>query len=118
MRISRSLWGKIINLDITYEIPIGEEISQVQDFALGNITDSWRIVEKSLPEVIKYCETQLGDSIENIHSTIILESLFIKRDKHKRIVVFLGKFKQTNNSIAIVFENEKFKTIGSQHIAI
>ena len=58
------------------------------------------------------------ETIENIFKYVMPKSIFVPREE-KRIVAVLFDFRfDMEHGMAIVFENEKFSTIGSEDIIL
>ena len=60
-----------------------------------------------------------GDSIDNIFKYVIPTDIFIPRTPETRTVALLCDYRfDEEHGVAIVFENEEFKKIGTQDIVL
>lgn len=114
-----NVWGREFSLKIVFDVYSGEEILENQKEALDKFVRAADCNLETCEEIKKYClkndGERIGDSIQNIFKYVIPESLFIRRDKEKRNVVLLCKYKfDEEHGIALFYENEKLKNIGSQ----
>ena len=118
------LWGKKITLKIQYDCYEGEEVLPSQEEALrkfltsqNNINESKNLIIKKLNE--QYFEKNELPDTTDLYKYLQPVSLFIKRNSEKHIVAIMCESTlDEEHGIAIVFENEQLKAIGTQDIVL
>ena len=115
--VELTIWGRKFNLNVEYDCYEGEEITDVQNKALEKFVTCDTEIEKSLEHVKKYCKNNaLGENvgdIDNIFKFVVPTDLYVVRD-NKRKVAILCEYKfDIEHGLAIIFENEKYKTVDS-----
>lgn len=107
-------------LEINYDCFEGEEVLPMQEEAVKKICTGNYLSIKILEEVKKYCKNRNADkfnqeTIPDIFRFVKPVSLYIKRNKEKRIVAVMCDYVyDMEHGLAIVFENEEFKGIRTQ----
>ena len=123
-KIKVKIWGRELELGVTYDSYSGEEILDSKKDAVKAFVNATTNVEKSLELVKKYCLTEnssdIGAStIDNIFKFVAPKYLYVVRDEKKHIVSIMCNYKfDMENGIAVVFENEQFSKIGKQDIIL
>ena len=117
------IWGRELSLDIIYDCYPDEDVLDVQKEALQCILAMPTVIEESRNDVKSYIQKNnadlIGGVIDNIFNYVKLKALFIPRNKEHRIVTILCDYKfDPEHGIAIVFENEKLKSVGIQDIIL
>ena len=118
-----TIWGRELFLNITYDCYPGEAILDTQKEALQRILAVPAVIEESLKSVENYimkdnAET-VGNVIDNIFKYVMPKSLFVPRDNEHMSVAVICDYKfDPEHGLAVVFEDEKLKAIGSQDIIL
>lgn len=119
-----TIWGRAFDLAVVYECYSGEEVLESQKEAFAMLKDNAKEIAESLEAVKKYVRKtyadQLADnSIENIFKYVMPKSIFVPHTKKQRIAAIMCNYKfDMEHGIAVVFENGKFKKVGSQDIVL
>jgi hypothetical protein len=116
-----TIWGREFELDIVFDCYKGESVLPAQTDALDKFLKKEELINLAKSSVESYCikrDSELigATAIDNIFKYVIPESIYIQRAKDdKHIVGLMCKYKfDIDNGLAVVFENEKFKTVGTQ----
>lgn len=123
-KVRAIIWGRELELGITYDCYSGEEIIDSQKDAVKDLLTSSNAIDNALAEVKHYClaenHEEIGtDTIENIFKYVAPKYLYVLRNKDKHVVAIMCNYKfDQENGIAVVFENEKFSKIGKQDIIL
>lgn len=101
-----------------------EEILPIQEQALKSFLKADAAIEDSKKQVESYilnddyAELET-DSIDNIFKFVIPTDIYIPRTPETRTAALLCNYRfDEEHGIAIVFENERFKEIGTQDIVL
>ena len=118
-----AIWGREIFLNVSYDCYPGEDVLDAQKEALQRILALPMVIEESRKNVERYIlenETGVaGGVIDNIFKYVMPKALFVPRDKeHKSVAIICDYKSDPEHGLAIVFENEKFKAIGTQDIIL
>ena len=122
--VDKTVWGREFELEIAYDCYEDETVDDSQTQALDSILKSWSVVSNCLGDVKAYCQEHNGDDIpsdgmDNIFRYVIPKTIYIPRDQNTRTVALLCDYRfDIEHGIAIVFEKEKFKTIGPQDLIL
>lgn len=115
--VELTIWGRKFNLNVEYDCYEGEEITDVQNKALEKFLTCDKEIEKSLEHVKKYCKNNaLGENvgeIDNIFKYVVPTDLYVVRDEKRKIAILCEYKFDIEHGLAIIFENEKFKTVDS-----
>ena len=123
-KIKATIWGRELELGITYDCYSSEKILDSQKDAVKALVSSKAAIDKALDDVKAYClsknKVEIGsDEIENIFKYVAPKYLYVVRDEGKHTVAIMCNYKfDQENGIAVVFENEKFSKIGKQDIIL
>lgn len=116
------IWGRVFELNIVYECYPGEEVldSQRTEFKLLTSAD---IVDTALESVKAYvvrtAGSQVETPIENIFKYVMPKSVFIPHNKKSPCIAIICDYKfDIEHGIAVVFENGKYKEVGTQDIIL
>ena len=118
-----TIWGREFKLDIRYDIRPGETLLPIQKEAAGQFIKKADVLNRSLPELKKYCaENSDGrvriQDIDNIFRYVVPSYVYVIRDEKHRTVALMCYYKfDLEHGIAMIQENEKLKKIGGQDIA-
>lgn len=115
-----NVWGRNFDLKVIFDVYEREGILDNQKASLDEFVKKSGDILSSFYEIERYCIEKdgslIGDSIRNIFKYVMPESLFVKRDEKKRIVVLLCNYRfDEEHGIALFFENEKLANIGTQN---
>jgi hypothetical protein len=124
--VTLSFWGRENELAIEYDCYEGEAITENQEHALAEFLKSAEsLIDSVKSEVANYCsiKSEVGKLKcldNNIFEYVTPKSLFVKRrDKDKRVVGLLCSCKSNDeDGLAIKFENERLKKLGTQNIIL
>lgn len=119
-----TIWGRTFELRVVFDCFDDEEVLPIQEQTLeaflkadAAIADSKKQVESYILND-DYAELET-DSIDNIFKYVIPTDIYLPRTPEIRTAAILCDYRfDEENGIAIVFENEKFKEIGTQDIIL
>lgn len=115
-----NIWGRDFELEVYVRKSEETDITMLQNEAYDRFKSNNSIVneaEKHLKTYIleKYKDNMDEEKIENIFRYVIPATIFLPRLIKERTVVLLCDFKfDIEHGLAVVFENEKFKSVVSQ----
>lgn len=119
-----SIWGREFDLKVVFDCFDDEEILPIQEQALKSFLKADAAIEDSKKQVESYilnddyAELET-DSIDNIFKFVIPTDIYIPRTPETRTAALLCDYRfDEEHGIAIVFENERFKEIGTQDIVL
>ena len=115
------IWGRTFNLKVIFDVYDNEDILSMQKEALEIFVAKSDTLFSSYKDVEKYCLKLDGDSIdkpvENIFKYVIPTALYVKRNEKNRVVILLCNYRyDEEHGIALIYENEVLKQIGTQQI--
>lgn len=119
-----TIWNREFDLEIRYDCYSGEQVLDSQKDAVSCFLKAKSKISDSLDKVKAYCLAQNGDeikddTIQNIFKYVAPKYLYVPRNKDKHMIAIMCNYKfDSENGLAIVFENEKFKEIGKQDIIL
>ncbi len=128
-----NIWGREFDLPVEFDLYEGEVVSNVQKEALfgfeaKNIRDGKvvknSLLEGSLDKLKAFCldrnkEEIQGNSIDNIFKYVIPQNIYVLRTEEYRVVALMCAYKfDLEHGLAIVFENECLKDIGTQDLVL
>lgn len=123
-KIKVTIWGRELELGITYDCYSGEEILDSQKDAVKAFIKEANSIDNALDRVKDYClsmnKEEIGSStIDNIFKYVAPKYLYVVRNKEKHVISIMCNYKfDMENGIAVVFENEQFSKIGKQDIIL
>lgn len=121
-KLKVNIWGREFDLDVIYQNYPGEEVIVNQDKTADAIPDAdFSSAQNAVEQyIMKYNSEELkGDMITNIFKYVIPKSLLIPREYDKRIFAIMCNYKfDMEHGLAVVFENEKYKSVGPQDIIL
>ena len=119
-----SIWGREFDLKVVFDCFDDEEVLPIQEQALKSFLKANAAIEDSKKQVENYilnddyAELET-DSIDNIFKFVIPTDIYIPRTPETRTAALLCNYRfDEEHGIAIVFENERFKEIGTQDIVL
>ena len=119
-----SIWGREFDLKVVFDCFDDEEVLPIQEQALESFLKADAAIEDSKKQVESYilnddyAELET-DSIDNIFKFVIPTDIYIPRTPETRTAALLCDYRfDEEHGIAIVFENERFKEIGTQDIVL
>ena len=120
-KIDIIIWGRKFDIKVVYDVYEGEEILDNQKYALREFIEKAPKILMDDSQVKEYCKNnsndQISGEIDNIFKYVIPTAIFVLREEKKRKIALLCDYRfDEEHGIAIVFEDEKFKTIGDQSI--
>ncbi len=87
------VWGRDFELRVIFDTYDSEEITDIQKEALDTFIDDSDELLSSCEELKEYCmknnSDRINGSIENIFKYVIPVSIYIERNKKKRVVSLL-----------------------------
>ena len=119
-----TIWNREFDMEVKYDCYSGEEVLQIQKDAIDAFLKSGSTIDAALDQVKQYClknnKAEIGsDSIKNIFKYVVPKYLYVSRNKANHVVAIMCNYKfDSENGIAVVFENEKFSKIGMQDIIL
>ena len=119
-----TIWGREFDLRVVFDCFDDEEVLTIQEQALEAFLKADAAIENSKKQVENYilnddyAELET-DSIDNIFKFVIPTDIYIPRTPETRTAALLCNYRfDEEHGIAIVFENERFKEIGTQDIVL
>lgn len=113
------VWGHDFNLKVIFDTYDDEDITSIQREAIEAFVDVADELLSSCEEIKKYCiennSEKISGTIENIFKYVVPVSIYVEHNKKKRVVSLLCNYRfDEEHGIALTYENEKLKHIGSQ----
>ncbi len=121
--IKTEIWEREFNLPIIIKQFKDKEITDIQKEAVECFMNNLDIVDSAKKNVEEYVInnglSETGkNSVDNIFKYVIPKSIYIPKEK-KRVVAIMCNYKfDMEHGIAIIFEEEKFKTVGPQDLIL
>ena len=121
--VKRIIWGRTLQLKVSYDCFEDEEILASQEEALNSLLANWNTVDKSLDILKEQCVKDSGGTlsrldVDNVFKYVIPRSLFVVR-KPKGVVALMCDYKlDLEHGLAVVFKNNKLWKIGQQDIVM
>jgi hypothetical protein len=116
-----TIWGREFELDIVFDCYKGESILPAQTDVLNKFLKNAEIVNQAKSAVESYCIQKDSDligtsGIDNIFKYVIPKSIYVQRAKDNRhLIGLMCNYKyDVEHGLVIIFENERFKSIGIQ----
>lgn len=122
--LTREVWGRELDLRVSFEDLDDVGVGTDQWEALGHIILKWDTINSSLPALQVYCREQTpseldGLSDDNVFRYVMPKYLFVPRDVKNRTVALMCDYRfDPEHGIALVFENETLREIGPQDIIL
>lgn len=116
------IWGREFELNVVFECYPGEEVLESQRTALEQFCSTDAIDEALdyAKTYVKNTATSLVDStVDNIFKYVMPKSIYVPHDKNAAKIAIMCNYRfDAEHGIAVVFENGKFKEIGTQDIIL
>ena len=119
-----TIWGREFDLRVVFDCFDDEEVLTIQEQALEAFLKADAAIENSKKQVENYilnddyAELET-DSIDNIFKYVIPTDIYLPRTPEIRTAAILCDYRfDEEHGIAVVFENEQFKEIGTQDIVL
>ena len=124
IKTEMEIWGRSLTIEIVYDCYAGEEIQDYQKNAYEAFMSKYKELLGAVEADVKhYCKTTNAHDIEeseirNIFKYVKPKTLYMPRiDNGKRTVALLCAYRfNPDDGIALVFENESLKNIGTGNI--
>lgn len=122
--LTREVWGREFDLQVVFEDLDDKGVYESQWKALGGIITEWQAIDESLQALKEYCLEQnpdefKGQPLDNVFRFVMLKYLFIPQGVKRRTIALMCDYRfDPEHGIALVFENEKLATIGSQDVIL
>lgn len=118
-KIEKSLWGRKLQLKISFDCLEGEEVTASQKRALNSLLDHWSGAEASLDAVKEYCEKNSGTQVQaknigNVFRYVVPRSLFVMREPEGCVAMMCDFRFDLEHGMAIVLRNGKLDRITDQ----
>ena len=115
------IWEREFELDVIYERYPGEKVSESQRAAFEQLCTA--VIDDALDHVKKYVKDtatlHMGSPLDNIFKYVMPKSVFVPRGRESTKVAIICNYKfDAEHGIAIIFENGKYKEIGTQDIVL
>ena len=117
-RVSISLWGKDVELDVVFDCYEDEEILAAQSKSINGLLTSWDSVEGAAKEIAAFIRKNYGVDVSDVYDYIEPRKLFVKRVYNRVVALMCTSTLDPEHGFAIVFENEKLRAIGAQDIVL
>ena len=115
-----TIWGRQFDLRVVFDCFNDEEVLPIQEQSLEEFLKAEAAIENSKKQVENYilnddyAELE-SDSIDNIFKYVIPTDIYLPRTPEIRTAAILCDYRfDEEHGIAVVFENEQFKEIGTQ----
>ena len=116
------IWGREFEINIVFQNFPGEEVTSNQQKVVDTLStiDFEQAFAPLKAYIMKYNSEDVGQpDITNIFKYVIPKSILIPRENDTRVVALMCNYKfDMEHGLAIVFENEKYKTVGPQDIIL
>lgn len=122
-KINTEIWGREFELPVIIKQFKGKEITDTQKEAVHCLEQNLNIFNSAIDEVEKYIidnglKENGIDEVDNIFKYVIPKSISVPKSK-KRVFALMCNFKfDMEHGLAVIFEDEKFKEVGSQDLIL
>ena len=121
-KLKLMIWGREFEINIVFQNFPGEEVTSNQQKVVDTLStiDFEQAFAPLKAYIMKYNSEDVGQlEITNIFKYVIPKSILIPRENDTRVVALMCNYKfDMEHGLAIVFENEKYKTVGPQDIIL
>lgn len=121
-KVNVRIWDREFELSVSYQNFPGEEITENQKRTMAAVPSvDYDAARNSVEGYIrKYFAAELGDdSLDNIFRFVMPKSVLIPRAEGVSVFAIMCNFKlDMEHGIAVIFENETFKTAGPQDLIL
>ena len=122
-KVKMQIWGRDFEIPVIVKTFGDKEATNTQLDTLKLFEDKKEIVNESLEQLEKYVlENGLKENgvekIDNIFKYVMPKTFYVPKN-NKRVIALICNYKlDMEHGIAVVFENEQFKEIGTQDIIL
>lgn len=122
--LTRKVWGRELDLRVSFEDLDDVGVGAEQWAALGHIILEWDAIDGSLPALKEHFREQSSWESErtsgnNVFRYVMPKYLFVPQGTKKRTVALMCDYRfDPEHGLALVFENERLREIGSQDIIL
>lgn len=119
-----TIWNRVFNVSVDYDIFEDEEVLQDQLDTLDMFISHPEWIDKSKQYVEEYCNEALqndksNEMKDNIFSYVKPDYLFVKYETRKHRIAIMCNYKyDEEHGIAIVFDTEGNISVGEQEIIL
>lgn len=119
-----TIWGRDFQLSTYLECYPGENILESQDKALRWILSAPSAISIAKQKVENHLVSNNPEefstgSIDNIFKYVMPKSIFVPHNQNHSIIAIMCDYKfDEEHGLAIVFEDENYKALGSQDIVL
>lgn len=121
-KVNLTIWDREFELNIVFQNYPGEEVTPNQEKVVLSLeTLDFGLSRNPLEEyILKYNSEDIDAAeITNIFKYVMPKSILIPSENEKRVVALMCNYKfDMEHGLVIVFENEKYKTVGPQDIIL
>lgn len=118
-KINIKIWGRDFELPLSIKTFDGKQPTDIQHQAIESFMQSQKAIDGSQENVEKYIlENSVDgnniDKVDNIFKYVMPKCIYVPKDKN-RVIAILCYYKfDMEHGLSVVFENEKFKSVGSE----
>lgn len=119
-KIKMVIWGRKFELPINYKFVDEDSMTSIQQETFDDFIKNKEVIDDAKQKVIDYVvEHERSDinSVDNIFKYVIPKCIYFPNEKGIFAVMCNFKF-DIEHGMAIVFENNTFKTIGEEDIVL
>lgn len=121
-KVKLLIWDREFELNIVFQNFPYEEVTANQEKTVRTLTtlDFETALNPLKDYIMKYNFEDVGSSeIINIFKYVMPKNILIPRENEKRVAALMCNYKfDMEHGLAIIFENEKYKTVGLQDIIL
>lgn len=122
-KVHITIWDREFDIPISYSCYPGEKVTDIQKHAVEEFIDNDKQISGTLADIKKYVEktNDIGmkaNELDNIFKYVMPKSLFVPRTSKETVAIICNYKFDMENGIAVVFENGKLKSIGTQDTII
>ena len=104
--VDLKIWGRDFTLPVEYDCYSNEKITDEQIQNLDLFIRNKRLIDKSKIYVEDYCEKQISEENKNnIFTYIKPHYIYVKREPNPRVAIMCKYKYDTENGLAIVFDD-------------
>lgn len=117
-----TIWEREFDLELNFQNYPGEDVTDLQRQTIEAVSSvdfmrSRQSVEEFL--IKKNPDFFQTGSVDNIFKYVMPKSILIQRDKNNRSFSIMCNYKfDMEHGLAVVFENEEYKAVGTQDLVL
>ena len=118
-KINIKIWGRDFELPLSIKTFDAKQPTDIQHQAIESFMQSQKAIDGSQENVEKYILENSVDGnninkVDNIFKYVMPKCIYVPKDKN-RVIAILCYYKfDMEHGLSVVFENEKFKSVGSE----